>query len=238
MKRTIFLLFISILSLATRAQVTVSDKNAELRKVGDFKGVKVSSGIELLLQQSDQNAVAVSATKSEYTSRIKTEVHDGILKISIENSGLSSGWRKNVTFKAYVSIRTLELLDASSGSRVTTGSAITVNDLKLEASSGAIINAEFKANSIKSENSSGAITELKGSTGAVNVEASSGAMFKGFNLTSTTGTADASSGGLIDLNITKELNAEASSGGLINYKGGGVIRTVKTSSGGSVQSKS
>jgi hypothetical protein len=238
MKRLFMLAFMLVSTIGLFAQTTtVNDANARPRNVGDFKGVKVSMGIELLLQQGDKDAVAVSSSKPEYQDRIKTVVEGGVLKIYIDDNG-DSKWRRNIKFRAYVSIRQLEELTASSGATVKTGSAINISKLDLDASSGAIIEAEFKGQSIASDNSSGAITKLKGTVESLNVETSSGAIFKGFDLSTTNCTADASSGGLIDITVTKELNAEASSGGSINYKGGGVIRNVRTGSGGSVKSNS
>ncbi|MCG7855733.1 head GIN domain-containing protein [Flavihumibacter sp.] len=239
MKKIILMAFMVMAAAGAWAQTTtVKDSNARTRNVSGFKGVKVSAGIELLLQQGDKDAVAVSSSNPDYTDRITTVVENGVLKIGIDNKGLDWKWRRNVKFKAYVSLRELESLSASSGSMVKTGSAITVDKLELDASSGAIINAEFKAKSISSDNSSGAITELKGTVDQLSVEASSGAIFKGYDISSLNCSADASSGALIHVNVSKELSAEASSGGLVNYKGTGTIRKVSTSSGGSVKSKS
>ena len=238
MKRILFFVLALITSAALFAQTTITDNNARSRQVGPFTGVKVSSGIELLLQQGDKDAVAVSSSKPEYQERIKTEVDGGVLKIYIDNEGISGNWRKNVKFKAYVSVRTLEKLAASSGATIKTGNLITVNNLDLDASSGAIIEAEFKAQNIVSDNSSGSIAKIKGTTGSLTVEASSGSVFKAYDLSCTNASADVSSGGQVDITVTKELNAEASSGGAINYKGGAVIRNLKTSSGGSVRSDS
>ncbi|GAO45714.1 hypothetical protein FPE01S_08_00340 [Flavihumibacter petaseus NBRC 106054] len=218
------------------AQTTVNDNNAKQRNVGGFDGIKVSSGIELLLQQGDKEAVAVSASRSELTDRIITEVEGGVLRISIDDRGGNSNWRRGVKFRAYVSVRELNKLVASSGASVRTGSTINVNKLDVDASSGAVIDAEFKAQEIHSDNSSGAVTELKGTTEHLKVESSSGSVFKGSELTSVNCEADASSGGQINIVVTKELNAEASSGGEIKYKGGGVIRNLRTGSGGSVRS--
>jgi hypothetical protein len=238
MKRIGILAFLLLTLAAGWAQTTtVNDNNARVRDVGSFTGVKVSTGIELLLQQGDKDAVAVSSSKPEYQDRIKTVVEDGTLKIYVEDRG-DWKWRKNVKFKAYVSIRQLDKLTASSGATIKTGNVMKVNKLELDASSGAIIDAEFKAQSIHSDNSSGAITTLKGEVESLSVESSSGSIFKGFDLTSVNCSADASSGGSISITVTKELNAEASSGGAINYKGGGVIRNLRTGSGGAVRSNS
>ncbi|MBC6492620.1 head GIN domain-containing protein [Flavihumibacter stibioxidans] len=237
MKSLLNLAFLLLLSTGIFAQTTtITDNNARPRNVGAFTGVKVSTGIELLLQQGDQNAVAVSSSKPEYMERIKTVVENGVLKIYIDNDGFDWKWRKNVKFKAYVSIRELTLLHVSSGAIARTGSVINVGDLDLDANSGAIIEGEFKGRQIKSDNSSGAITTLKGSAESITVEASSGAMFKGYGISTVNCNADASSGGIINITVTKELSAEASSGGVVNYKGGGMIRNIRTGSGGSVKS--
>lgn len=240
MKNLLTMAFLLVATASVWAQTTtVSDNNAKVREVGNFSGVKVSAGIELLLQQGDKDAVAVSCNRPEYLDRIKTTVEGNVLKISIDNNyGGDWKWRKNVKFKAYVSIRQLEKLSASSGSIVRTGAAINVNSLDMDVSSGAVVDAEFKGQSIKVDNSSGAVTTLKGSVESLDVDASSGAVFKGFEMSSANCSADASSGGTISITVTKELNADASSGGEIKYRGGGVIRKLHTGSGGSVRSNS
>jgi hypothetical protein len=238
--RTIFgLILLLCMSTGLLAQTTtVSDNNARTRAVGSFTGVKVSTGIELLLQQGDKEAVAVSCSNPEYTERIKTVVEGGVLKIYIDHNDGNWKWRKNLKFKAYVSIRELTELSASSGAIAKTGSSIKGEKIKLDASSGAIIEVSLNAAEINSDNSSGAITEVSGNVEKLTVEASSGAIFKGYGLSSNYCSADVSSGGLIDITVTKELNAEASSGGAIHYKGGGLIRNLRTGSGGSVKSQS
>ncbi|MFT4023370.1 MAG: head GIN domain-containing protein [Flavihumibacter sp.] len=234
-------LFTCMLLLATAAlaqSVTVNDANARKRDVGTFTGVKVSQGIELLLQQGSEDAVAVSSSRPEYQDRIKTEVDGGLLRIFIDDAGRNYNWRRGVKFRAYVSVRQLEKLIVSSGASARTGNVINVARLDLDASSGGTIDGEFKGQRIVSDNSSGAVTTVKGSVDFASVKASSGSIFKGFVLSAVNGDADASSGGSISITVTKELNAEATSGGDVKYRGGGVIRNVRTSSGGSVRSNS
>ncbi|HEY8398974.1 MAG TPA: head GIN domain-containing protein [Flavihumibacter sp.] len=228
-------LLTAFLGLGAMAQ-TVTDNNAQKRDVGAFSGVKVSAGIELLLQQGPA-AVAVSSSNPEYTDRIKTVVEKGVLKIYVEPTNTWK-WRKNIKLKAYVSVPELKLLHASSGAIAKTASPIKADKLDLDASSGAIIEGEFDAKEMVSDNSSGAITEVKGTVEKLSVEASSGAIFKGYDLNTVYCSADASSGAIINISVSKELNAEASSGGAINYKGGGMIRNLRTGSGGSVKSQS
>ncbi len=238
MRKLSSILLLMFMSAGLLAQTTISDNNARERSVGSFHGVKVSTGIELLLQQGDKEAVAVSCSNPEYTDRIKTVVDKGVLKIFVDHNDGNWKWRKNLKFKAYVSVRELTELSASSGAIAKTADEIKVSKIELDASSGGIINVRLQAAEINSDNSSGAITEVSGSVEKLSVEASSGSIFKGYGLNSTFCSADVSSGGVIDITVTKELNAEASSGGAINYKGGGLIRNLRTGSGGSVKSQS
>jgi hypothetical protein len=67
------------------------------------------------------------------------------------------------------------------------------------------------------------------------IETSSGAHFNGYDLTASSAMAEASSGGKVELSVSKDLTASASSGGAITYKGSGGISNISTSSGGKVK---
>src|ERR1700741_660869 len=114
MKKYFALFFVSIVSLSLYAQkVTDNDANAQVRQVEGFTGIKVSSAIDLYLSKDDEEAVAVSADKTEDRDKIRTEVKDGILRIWFDNK---SNWWKNMgnkKLKAYVSFKTLNRLSAS-----------------------------------------------------------------------------------------------------------------------------
>src|SRR3954462_6083745 len=96
-----FLFFIRFLS----AQNTVvHDSHAETRTISSFHAIEVSSGIDLILKQGSEEAVAVSASTPEITSRIKTEVENGKLKIYFDNRGWNDdNNNKKKGMKAYVS---------------------------------------------------------------------------------------------------------------------------------------
>ena len=118
MKKLISLLF-AVFALATvYAQKTIQDANAEVRNVTRFDIIEVSGGIDLYLSYGEE-AVVVSASNKELRDHIKTEVKDGVLKISYD-------WKKGMKFnlkgsslKAYVSYTSLLRLFASGGSDVT-----------------------------------------------------------------------------------------------------------------------
>lgn len=240
MSRIFSVIFVSLISFSAFSQKQVDDANAVVRKVSGFHGIKVSTGITVYLTQGSSEAVAVSANDTEYRDRIRTEVVNGVLKIYFDNDE----WKvwKNFSGKklrAYVSVVNLDQLDVSSGASVEVDGRIKTDKLSIDASSGATVKGAFDAGSLDVDQSSGSVVSISGSvSGTCKVEGSSGSVFKGYDLTTDNCDAHTSSGAGIQITVNKELSVNASSGGYIHYKGNGLIRDVKTSSGGSVTRKS
>ncbi|HTE26537.1 head GIN domain-containing protein [Flavitalea sp.] len=237
MKSLSLFLFGFLFAFTTFAQTAIKDANAEVRPAKNFHAVRVSSGIELILVQGNEEALAVSAVNEEHRKNIKTVVDDGVLKITYDNSV----WRKNQgnrKLKAYVSAVKIDDIHVSSGATVKIDGKLKSPELGIDVSSGANFKGEINADRLVVDQSSGSVVDISGAAGILKVEGSSGSVFNGYDLTVENGEADISSGGLIHVTVNKELSAEASSGGSISYKGNGVIRNIKTGSGGSVQKKS
>lgn len=240
MSRIFLVLFVSFLSFSAFSQKQVDDANAVVRKVNGFHGIKVSTGITVYLTQGSSEAVAVSANDTEYRDRIRTEVVDGVLKIYFDNDDWKV-WKNfsNKKLRAYVSVVNLDQLDVSSGASIEIDGRIKTDKLSIDASSGATVKGTFDAGSLNVDQSSGSVVSVSGSvSGTCKVEGSSGSVFKGYDLTTDNCDAHTSSGAGIQITVNKELSVNASSGGYIHYKGNGLIRDVKTSSGGSVTRKS
>lgn len=233
---SLFLVCLFVLSVTAQEKV-IYDANAEKRTVSSFHAIKVSHGIQLMLKQGNEEALAISADKKEYVSAIKTEVVNGELRIYVKQD-MEKWWNqlnKKGAVKAYVSFKNLDRLDASSGSRTTIDGNLTSNKLEVDLSSGAMLTGNVAVTAMDIELSSGAKSNIKGRVDNLSVETSSGAHFNGYDLDAVTAEADASSGGKMELSVSKDLAASASSGGIISYKGSGGISNVSTSSGGKVK---
>lgn len=236
MKKISLSLFAAVLAVVSLAQdKIINDPNAEVRNVGGFHGIKIATGIDLVIKQGNTEAVAVSASTKEYRDNIKTEVVGGVLKIYFDTKWYKNWSSNGKKLKAYVSFKQLDLIDGSSGSQTTVDGSFTGNNVRIELSSGAGFKGAVEASSISVDGSSGSVARISGKAQTVNLETSSGANIHGYELFSDKCDADASSGGSIEVSVNKELSAEASSGGDVRYKGAGVITRVSTSSGGSVK---
>ncbi len=236
MKKISLLLLGALVTLLSFGQdKIINDANAEARNVSGFHAIKVSHGIELIIKQGTTEAVAVSASTKEYRDNIKTEVVGGVLKIYFDTQWYKNWNSSGKKLRAYVSFKQLDMLHGSSGSFTTIDGTFSGMDVKIELSSGAGLKGVIEASSLSIDNSSGATAHISGKTQNANLEASSGAGVYAYDLVSDKCSADASSGGSIQVSVNKELSAEASSGGDIRYKGDGVITKISTGSGGSVK---
>ena len=210
----------------------------EIRSLANFHAVEVSSGIEMHLASGQPQLVQASAETPELLARIKTEVSDGVLKITFERK-LDEVWgKKNYirNLRVNVTAAPLTALKASSGATVEVAGPYATDNLQLEVSSGATLKAEFVTPALQARVSSGGVATVTGKIQRLDVQASSGGEFKGGNLQATACEAAASSGGTVAVAVQETLTAKASSGGDVRYTGSPKV-TKHTSSGGSVKNR-
>ncbi len=239
MKKISFLLSLLLTANCLFAQdKIVYDNNAQVRNVGSFHAIEVSSGINLILKQGNTTAVAVSASSDDIVARIKTEVENGKLKIYFDRDGWKNWNNKGAKLKAYVTIKDIDALEVNSGADAITDGNINADNLKITLSSGAGFDGEVTASALKVDQSSGSDMKIKGKVSSVDVRTSSGADFKGYDLVSETCKADASSGSGIEITVNKALDAQASSGGDVDYKGNASVTNASNSSGGRIKKQS
>jgi len=234
MKQSFYTCLFLLISVVSTAQNSlVFDANAELRNVAAFTKIEVANGIQLYLTQGKDRAVAVSAAEEQYIGKIKTEVSNGTLSITVEN-GNWGGWNwGNKKIKAYVSVTQLEKLSFSGGSVGKIVDSISVVDLRSSLSGGSILNGNFTGTNVTITLSGGSIATIAGKLNSISVDVNGGSIFKGTNLKVNDVTIDASGGSVVSVIAEKQLTVDASGGSVINYSGDAVVKT-NASSGGSV----
>lgn len=218
------------------AQKNIHDANAVGRNVGAFHGIQVSSGIDVYVSQSGTEALAVSASSTEYRDKIVTEVENGILKIYYGergNWGVSWGNRK---MKAYVSVKNLDLLDASGGSDIYIDEKFQGPTLKVQLAGGSDIMGKVAIEDLMINASGGSDAKLTGTVGHLKVSISGGSDFKGADLSADYCTISASGGSDAYIHVNKELDSHASGGSDIRYTGNPTTRS-SSSGDGSVKKK-
>lgn len=238
MKNITKLLFILVLSATTGINSIAannSGKEQQERKIKNFNGIAVSSGIELYLTAGDEESVRIEAS-DEVIEDVVTEVKDNTLHIYMKQKNWLNffNWGRTGTVKAYVTSTELNSLKSSSGSKVRSNNTLKGDSFTLNVSSGGDVKLDLIYRDLRVDSSSGSQVRLSGRCKDLETDASSGSMIDAKGLESVSCEADASSGGNIKLMVTGELRAKASSGGNIHYAGNPGTKDFNSSSGGSV----
>jgi len=236
MKTLFIFTIITLTSLNLVAANGNSDKT-ETRQVSNFNGIKVSTGIDLYITMGTTEEVKIVAD-DEIIDDLITEVKDGTLRIYMKQSNNWFNWNSgNQTRKAYVTVKELESIDASSGSDVSSENTLTGEDLKVNASSGSDVAIDIYYKNVWVDTSSGSDAKLSGKVKTLNAEASSGSDIVAKNLESKICKVSVSSGSDATVNVADELYANASSGGDVGYYGNPQVKDINESSGGDVSQK-
>jgi hypothetical protein len=232
MKKLYVLIVPLILCMEIHAQ-QVNDPNAEVREAKTFHGISISSAFNVYLTQSNEEAVAVSASETKFRERIKVEVKDDILHIWYDNEGKWNTGNKKL--KAYISFKQINKLTISGACDVFISGTLKADDLAINLSGASDLKgttdgkAKLEVNKLSVDLNGASDMNVTGSATQLRIEASGASDFKGFDL--VTDICDAHASGASDIRITvnKELSAHASGASDVKYKGDGVIRDLKTS---------
>ena len=223
--------------LGLKAQNVVYDENAEVRTLPAFTGIDVSGTISLYLAQGTSQGVAVSAGEAKYNSKIKTEVKNGILQISVDGGMWNSFNWSNKKLKAYVTVTDLSSLEVSGASYITTTGTIKSNALKLEISGASEIKADLQVNTLNVDISGASIAHLAGAAKDGNIEASGACKLSGYEMKLDKCRVSCSGASVVKVMVNNELNADASGGSAIYYKGTPTNKNLNTSAASSIKYK-
>jgi hypothetical protein len=214
-----------------RAQTVIYDENAEVRQVGTFNSIEVSGTVVLYLMQGNETAVAVSAGEEKYNQKIKTEVKDGKLKISVDGSLWNSFGLADRKLKAYVSVVSLQRLEVAGASVVNISGILKTPSLQVEVNGASELKGNIETDNLSLEVAGASVVKLAGIARQGSIEANGACQVKSYDLAFETLKATSAGASNIRVTVNKELNASASGASSILYKGGGVTGTINASSG-------
>ncbi|WP_312994457.1 DUF4252 domain-containing protein [Chryseobacterium flavum] len=227
--------------------------NGEARNVGDFSGIHVSTGVNVVFKQENPTNVKViaDADKLQY---IITKVENGTLKVYVDNKGTKNLKFKNISVN--VSSPKMDNIKTSSGANFTVVNTIQENNMTIDASSGSNIHGDFKISNtadinassgsnlrigvntrdITVKSSSGSSMTLGGKAVSGTIDISSGAVCNAEDLKLNSLETEATSGGNLSVSVSDRLKVRASSGGLVRYKGRPEIDSnISKTSGGTLK---
>jgi len=234
MKPILFFLF-ALLAVKLNAQTIINDKNVEVRNVSSFSAIKVADGIDVYLSQSNEDAVAVSASDIKYRDDIKTEVRNGVLNIYYDNN--SFRFNSNRKLRAYVSFKTLESIEGSGASDFIVNGNFSGNSIKIKLGGACdmkgivnFTNAELSLNGASTMKISGKIQNLK-------VEASGASDIKNYDLVVDNCIAQLSGASDVKITVNQSISVKASGASIFEYKGNPERRDISSSGASNISNR-
>ncbi|HEX8462229.1 MAG TPA: head GIN domain-containing protein [Segetibacter sp.] len=238
MKRIVLMLLITISGLVAKSQNVVYDENAEVRVVEKFSGVDLSGSVTLYLSQGNTQGVAVSAGEAKYNSKIKTEVRNGVLHISVDG-GMWNGFNwTNKKLKAYVTVTDLNSIGVSGASLVNITGPVKGTDLRLEVSGASEIKGIINVSRLNLDVSGASVARLSGSATEGLINGSGACRVNSYDLSIDRCKVSSSGASSVRVTVNSELNADASGGSNIYYKGSGTVKVLNTSGGATIKNRS
>ena len=227
-----FVLLLTVFFTTAFGQTIINDKNAEVRNVGDFWGIKVSGGIDVYLSQSSENALAISASTQKMKDDIDTRIVNGILVISYNSKSYSMNEKRN--FRAYISFKTLQSIEGSGACDFNIQETLQVNALRLTLSGACELKGKMDINDIDAKISGASTVKVTGKVKNLKLEASGASDMKNYNLQVENLIADLSGASDVKVFITNSIAVKASGASSLNYSGNPEKVTVHTSGASSV----
>jgi hypothetical protein len=238
MKSVIIMLFLALTGSVAEAQNVVYDENAEVRVVEKFSGIEVSGTVSLYLSQGSEQGVAISAGESKYNSKIKTEVRNGVLHLSVDG-GMWNGFNwANRKLKAYVTVTSLNRLDVSGASSANITGPVKGEDLEINVSGASEIKGIINYTKLNMDVSGASEARLSGSATEAAINASGACKISGYELSIDRCKVSSSGASAVRLTANRELNAAASGGSFIYYKGAATATVLNSSGGAAIKNRS
>ena len=179
------------------------------RNLGDFSKVAVYDGINLELIKSDENKVEITGKNTNF---VVVKNKNGDLKIRLNLERRFSGDKTKVS----LFYKTLYNIISHEGSNIFSKDTIKQADLNVKANTGSTLNFIVALNTLNTTSATGSTVNLSGNAEYHDCSTSTGAEIDAEKLTTTETYATSTTGGLIEVSATKELEANSKLGGIIN----------------------
>ena len=197
------------------------------RDLGDFSDVSVYDGINLEIVKSEENRVEIRGNNTKF---VVVKNKNGDLKIRLNLEKRFSGDRTKVT----LFYKTLYSLTSHEGANVFSKDTIRQADLNLKASTGSRQNLTLDLNTLGTTAATGASIILSGGVEYHDTSSSTGAEINAIKLMTTETYANATTGGVLEVTASKDLEASSKVGGIINVHSKTEKITEKIAMGGTV----
>ena len=225
--------FIILLFLTICASTIYAQNTEEIRNVSNFKGIRISSGIDLYIKQGNVESVRIMGDKDKL-EKVKTGKEGDILRIYTGNSkgwfNFDFDWSNKNSLKAYVTVKNLNSITATGGSDVFSEGKLDLIKLDVKATGGSDVKLDLDADELTCETTGGSDVTLSGTATVFKAMATGGSDLKAKNLRTNFCSISSTGGSDAHVWAEKEISISATGGSDVYYKGN--ARVVQSNSSG------
>ncbi|GGF25923.1 head GIN domain-containing protein [Hymenobacter cavernae] len=191
---------------------SVSAQEKQTRQTGDFRMIKASGAVNIMLKQGSKTSVVLEAEEEDVLRHIRTEVENGVLRIYRDKDGGSFTWlpTKSNKITVYITTPQLNSLELSGASDVKSESVFSADDFRIKASGASDVTLGVKAKTLSVEASGASDIRLTGQVESQQVHISGSSDYRASDLLSKRATVDAS--GASDAYVSAESLSSHASG--------------------------
>jgi len=234
MKSLLFFLFTAF-AFQSFGQTVINDKNAEVRNITSFSAIKVSGGIDVYLSQSDEEALAVSASDENIRDNIKTQVKNGVLNIWYD--GGKFRFNSDRKLRAYVSFKTLQSLEASVACDFIINGIFKAPTVRVKLSGACDIKGNINFDDLQLDISGASTVKVNGNVQNIKIDASGASDVKNYELVADNCVADISGASDVKITVNKSIAAKASGASSLFYKGNPERKDVSSSGASTISQR-
>lgn len=195
-------------------------QSREKRDVSNFSALSVSSAFKVEISVGSTESLEIEA-EDRYMDDIITEVRGGTLVIRIRDSRDTKRMRDSP--KAYLTVKSLDRINASGAVVLNTRDALKGKKLDLEISGATVINLEMEVEELYLESSGACVISLEGIAKEQVVKTSGATTYRAYDLESVNADIRVSGAGSANVYVTGKLDVHASGASSIRYRGGASI---------------
>ena len=151
--------------------VNLSAQNKVVRDISPFDKVKISDDLKIIFKKADKEKITIVANGIGY-DKIVTESSGRQLKIKVK-----TGIFKESDVRIEIEYVKLRSIDASNKADIRFQEVLTGDELKLKATSNAVINVEVDVAAVKASLSNGGRIEISGKADLQEVDANLGSKY-------------------------------------------------------------
>ena len=188
----------------------------EKRDVSGFNELSVTSAFVVEISVGNTESLEIEAD-DRYIDDIITEVRGDKLVIRMRDSRSSRRMRESP--RAYLTVKSLDRIDASGAVKIRTEDTLETNKLEIELSGASIIDLEINVKELYIQASGACVMNLSGEARDQTLRSTGASQYRAFDLESEIADIRVTGAGSARVSVSEKLDVRASGASSIRYYG-------------------